>query len=146
MIEELKPFIDAHYRTLADREHTAVAGSSLGGLISLYLAEKHSDVFSMAGVISPSLWWDNQQLLKMIQSDPAPLKREKIWLDIGTAEGPPEESRTAVANVDMLTQVLKGAGLTEGRDFVSQKVEGAQHNETAWAARFGDVLQFFFGN
>src|SRR5262249_44323272 len=46
LIQEVKPFIDANYRTLPDREHTAVAGSSLGGLISLYLGYQHGDVFS----------------------------------------------------------------------------------------------------
>ena len=71
LIEELKPFIDSNYRTLSDRAHTAVAGSSLGGLISLYMGYKHGDVFSMCGVISPSLWWDDCSLLKEIQAERA---------------------------------------------------------------------------
>ena len=144
LTDELKPFIDSHYRTLTDREHTGVCGSSLGGLISLYLGYQHGDVFGMCGVMSPSLFWDDQQLLKAIESDPAPLKRERIWLDIGTAEGPPEEAGANVANVQWLAVTLKKAGLIEGTDFSSRTIEGAQHNEKAWADRFGNVLQFFF--
>jgi predicted alpha/beta superfamily hydrolase len=144
LVEEVKPFIDANYRTLKDRENTAVAGSSLGGLISLYLGYKYSDVFSMCGVMSPSLFWDNSQLLRSIQADSSALKREKIWLDIGTAEG--TDAQGAVENVDALTETMKTAGMTPDRDFISRKYEGAEHNEKAWSARFGDVLRFFFAN
>ena len=144
LVDELKPFIDSRYRTLTDRDHTAVAGSSLGGLISLYLGYRHGEVFGMCGVISPTLGWDNQQLLKSIQSDPEPLKREKIWLDIGTAEGPAEEAGANVEHVRALATSLKNSGMTKDHDFISRTIEGGQHNEKAWAARFGDVLQFFF--
>jgi predicted alpha/beta superfamily hydrolase len=144
IVEEVKPFIDTTYRTLKDRENTAVAGSSLGGLISLYLGYKYSDVFSMCGVMSPSLFWDNEQLLRSIRADSSAIKREKIWLDTGTAEG--NEAVRAVENVEALTEAMKTAGLAQDRDFVSRKYEGAEHNEKAWAARFGDVLRFFFAN
>jgi predicted alpha/beta superfamily hydrolase len=73
LITEVKPFIDQTYRTKADRANTAVAGSSLGGLMSLYLAWKHKDVFSKFGVISPSLWWDNAIPLKLVKVKGAPL-------------------------------------------------------------------------
>jgi predicted alpha/beta superfamily hydrolase len=144
LIEEVKPFIDSHYRTLTDREDTGVAGSSLGGLISLYLGYKHGDVFSMCAVISPTLSWSDRELLKAIESDPQPLKRERIWLDIGSSEGTADESSAAMTNVRTLTGALKGSGMVEGHDFVSRTIEGARHNEAAWAARFGNVLQFFF--
>jgi predicted alpha/beta superfamily hydrolase len=146
LIDEVKPFIDSHYRTQTDRSHTAVAGSSLGGLISLYLGYRHGDVFGMCGVISPSLWWDNASLLKEIEIDPQALKTEKIWLDIGTAEGPAEEASQSVAYVQALTKTMAGAGMSRDKDFVSRTIEGAQHNEAAWSARFGDVLKFFFPN
>ena len=80
------------------------------------------------------------------ESDPQPLKRERIWLDIGSSEGTADESGAAMTNVRTLTGVLKGSGMHEGQDFVSRTIEGAKHNETAWAARFGNVLQFFFAN
>src|SRR5205814_1009256 len=134
------PFIDQQYRTQADRDHTAVAGSSLGGLISLYLAHKHGDVFSKAAVMSPALWWDDHRLLNQIADDPAPLKRVKIWIDMGTNEGAMGDATRNVVDVQRLASVLQHAGLKEGSDFAVHIVEGAQHNESAWAARFDQVL------
>mgnify|MGYP001567956120 CR=1 FL=1 len=52
-----KSKIDKTYRTLSDRENTGIAGSSLGGLISLYVAAKHPEAFSRCGALSPSIWW-----------------------------------------------------------------------------------------
>ena len=88
IINDLKPFIDENYRTLKDRLNTAIMGSSLGGLVSLYIAWKYSHVFSMAGVISPSVWWHNRHILKLIKATPSKKRPPiKIWLDIGTLEG-----------------------------------------------------------
>jgi len=56
IVNTLKPYIDENYRTLAGREHTGIMGSSLGGLISLYAAIEHQDVFSKAGIFSPAFW------------------------------------------------------------------------------------------
>src|SRR5258705_10465824 len=56
LVEELKPFIDAHYRTRQGAAHTGVGGSSLGGLVSLYLSLKYPRVFGRAAVVSPSVW------------------------------------------------------------------------------------------
>ena len=55
-IHSLKPEIDKSYRTLSDREHTYIAGSSMGGLMSLYAVLEYNHIFSRAGVLSPSLW------------------------------------------------------------------------------------------
>src|SRR5215813_14816840 len=57
LVEELKPFIDSNYRTLKDAAHTGIGGSSLGGLVSMYLGLKYKDVFSRVAVISPSVFW-----------------------------------------------------------------------------------------
>ena len=59
IVESLKPYIDANYRTKPERENTGVMGSSLGGLISFYIADKYQDVFSKAGVFSPSFWFND---------------------------------------------------------------------------------------
>ena len=145
LITEVKPFIDRTYRTLPDRADTAVAGSSLGGLISLYLGLKHGDVFGQVGVISPSLFWDNRSLLKEIQTDPSGIKSERIWLDIGTAEGDASDQSENVADARALAAVLQGAGMVAGKDYRYLEVPGGKHNEAAWAARFDQVLTFFFG-
>src|SRR6266699_1445032 len=61
LVEELKPFIDSHYRTKRDAKSTGLGGSSLGGLVSLYLSLKYSNVFGRAAVVSPSVWFANKQ-------------------------------------------------------------------------------------
>ena len=63
----LKPMIDRHFRTLPERENTAVAGSSMGGLLSLYAACQYSDVFARAACLSPSLWVDSDKVRKMLR-------------------------------------------------------------------------------
>ena len=65
-VNELKPAVDAHFRTLADREHTFIAGSSMGGLMSLYALMDYNHVFSRAAALSPSLWTDPRKVKSMI--------------------------------------------------------------------------------
>ena len=55
-VHEFKPYIDSQYRTLPDRAHTFIGGSSMGGLMSLYALLAYNDVFSRAAALSPSLW------------------------------------------------------------------------------------------
>src|SRR5260370_41094486 len=87
LIEEVKPFIDGEYRTLSASQHTGIGGSSLGGLVSLYLGLKHSRIFGCIAALSPSVWWNQQVIYRFVQAavfEPRP----RIWLDIGTREGP----------------------------------------------------------
>ncbi|WP_312136914.1 alpha/beta hydrolase-fold protein [Sphingobacterium sp.] len=68
IVYELKPYIDAHYRTLNDRKHTAMLGSSIGGLISIYAGILYPEVFGTIGSFSPSIWMDEEPLyLKTLQ-------------------------------------------------------------------------------
>lgn len=136
--QELKPFIDRTFRTLPDRQHTGLGGSSLGGLISLYLGLQYPHVFGSLGVLSPSIWWDHRSILTFLpRSQPPPVPR--IWLDIGTAEGAGHVRDTQLLNGRLLER-----GWTAGKDLRLLVVEGAVHDEDAWAARFGDVLAFLF--
>ena len=138
LVEELKPLIDRSYRTLTGAQDTGLGGSSLGGLISLYLGWEHPEVFGRLAVMSPSLWWDHRSIFSVInQSGPKP--ELKIWLDMGTAEG-----GRHVRDADMLDQMLVKRGWRSGVDLAYVKAEGAVHDEQAWAERFGDVLRFLF--
>jgi predicted alpha/beta superfamily hydrolase len=138
LISELKPFVDATYRTLPDAAHTGLGGSSLGGLVSLYLGLKRPDVFSRLAVLSPSVWWDRRAILRHVrEARPKPALR--IWLDIGTREG-----RYHVDNAELLKVGLTKSGWIEGQDLHYEEVPGGVHSEGAWAARFDRVLQFLF--
>ena len=87
LINELKPFIDARYRTLTEPQHTGLGGSSLGGLATICLGLWFPNVFRRLAVMSPSIWWDNAALLKMVEEiDEEARPPLKIWLDTGTHE------------------------------------------------------------
>ncbi len=138
LIEELKPFIDRHYRTQPHPSETAVGGSSLGGLISLYLGFTRPDVFGRLAVLSPSIWWNQRSILPVV-AEATPKPELKIWLDIGTAEG----SRH-VRDTDKLHRLLLERGWRDEVDLRYRHYPNAVHNEDAWADRFGEVLQFLF--
>jgi predicted alpha/beta superfamily hydrolase len=138
LIEELKPMIDGLYRTQPGAEETALGGSSLGGLISLYLGFERPDVFGRLAVMSPSLWWDQRSIFNLIGRE-GPRVPLKIWLDIGTAEG-----GRHVRDAEALEKLLLRRGWQDGVDLEFVEAEGAVHDEGAWSDRFGDVLRFLF--
>src|SRR5437588_4228824 len=86
LIEQLRPIIDATYRTLTDVANTALGGSSLGGLATLHLGLTRPDVFGHLAVMSPSVWWDNRAILGEVDAF-AVTQRPRIWLDVGGREG-----------------------------------------------------------
>ena len=138
LIEELKPLIDRTYRTLPDAKNTGLGGSSLGGLISLYLGFEHPEVFSRIAVLSPSLWWDHRSILRLI-NDSAAKPDLRIWLDMGTAEG-----ARHLRDANLLERMLCKHGWHLGVDLAYFQAQGAVHDENAWSDRFGDVLRFLF--
>jgi predicted alpha/beta superfamily hydrolase len=139
LVDEVKPFIDATYRTLPDALNTGLGGSSLGGLVSLYLGLKYRDVFSRLAVMSPSVWWDRRVILRYVR-DARPKPRLRIWLDMGTREG-----RYHVDNARLLLAGLLKSGWVEGDDLHYEEVAGATHSEGAWAVRFDRAVEFLFG-
>jgi predicted alpha/beta superfamily hydrolase len=144
IVEELKPFIDSEYRTLSDAKDTGLGGSSLGGLVSLYLALKYSKVFGEVAVISPSVWWDKKIIVRDVEATKK-RPRLRIWLDTGTKEGGNEsEAGETTANARQLHNALIAKGWKEGRDLKYFEAEGAEHNERAWAQRVDAMLRFLF--
>jgi predicted alpha/beta superfamily hydrolase len=138
LVEELKPFIDAQYRTLPEPQHCGTGGSSLGGLVALYLGLRYPNVFSRLAVISPSVWWRRRSILNTV----AALSSKpdlRIWLDIGG-----QESAKAVPDVRALRDGLIKKGWRLGEDLAYAEVENAEHTESAWAQRVGPMLQFLF--
>jgi predicted alpha/beta superfamily hydrolase len=138
LLEEAKPFVDREYRTLNDSHQTGIGGSSLGGLVSLYLGLKHARTFGKIAALSPSVWWNQMVIHRFVLStgiDPRP----RIWLDIGTREGP-----RIVNDVEKFRDALLEKGWQLERDLHYERVEGAEHNEAAWARRVGPFLQFLY--
>jgi predicted alpha/beta superfamily hydrolase len=114
LVEELKPFIDQQYRTLPGAENCGMGGSSLGGLVTLYLGLRYPAVL--------------------------PGKLElRIWLDIGT-----KESTRAVPDARALRDALIKKGWQLGQDLAYFEAERAEHTESAWAERVAPMLRFLF--
>src|SRR5207302_6302583 len=136
LIEELKPFIDNKYRTKPEFEFTGLGGSSLGGLATLAIGIIFSETFSRLLVMSPSVWWDEFSILRLIGflDQKPPLK---IWLDMGTGEPDWEQVRE-------LRDALIDRSWRLDVDLKYLEVEGAGHNEAAWAARVEPALRFLF--
>jgi len=142
VVEEVKPFIDQHYRTLPDAEHTGLGGSSLGGLVSLAIELKYPRVFGKLAIVSPSVWWDNRVILKELARFDSAV-RPQVWLDIGTAEG--NTPKKTVEDTRMLRDALVAKRSKLGGDLRYFEAEGAGHNEKAWSQRIGPVLEYLFG-
>ncbi len=138
LVEELKPFIEHTYRTLPGPGNWAMGGSSLGGLVTLYLGLRYTWVFSKLAVMSPSVWWRARAILKTV----AQVQRKpdlKMWLDVGTREG-----RRALPDVRALKRALIAKGWKRGRDLGYMEAKGAEHSEAAWAQRVAPMLKFLF--
>lgn len=138
LAEELKPYVDAIYRTKPGREHTGIGGSSLGGLVSLYLGLGRSDIFGRVIAMSPSLWWDGCWLLRNLDSV-ARGPKSKVWLDAGTLEG-----ANTHCHAEAMAEALAGRGYAPGADVVFMRAEGARHSEQDWAHRVHHGLRFTF--
>lgn len=138
IVDELKPFIDETYRTNPTAATTALGGSSLGGLVTLYLGLVYPQKFSKLAVLSPSVWWDRRAILKSVRNA-MPVPRPKVWVDMGTAEG-----RRGLEDARLLKAALVGAGWVPGLDLHYAEYEGATHSEDAWADRVGPLLQWLF--
>jgi len=138
LIDEVMPFIDRTYRTKRGAQHTALIGSSLGGLVTMSLGIWHPDKFGKLGVVSPSVWWDDRVIIRMVNEMPKKTS-QRIWIDMGTIEGP-----GAVESARDLAIALERKGWKPGKD-LALVIDGfAQHNEPAWAGRMGEILLFLF--
>ncbi len=138
VVEELRAFIAHQYRTLSGAANCGMGGSSLGGLVTLYLGMRYPDVFGKLAVLSPSVWWRDRVILRFIEQLPGKTG-QSIWLDIGTSEG-----RRALPDTRALKRLLVRKGWKNGIDLEYHEIEGGKHSEYAWAERVGPMLKFLF--
>lgn len=130
----LKPYIDGKYDTLADRAHTFIMGSSMGGLMAMYALAEYGHLFSRAVSMSAAVWTDPQKsaaLVKKFAPDAA------LYFDYGTAEISAlfPGQRPALAAVE--------AALGEwGGEYVFEMIGGAKHTEKAWRKRLPVAMRF----
>lgn len=141
LVSELKPLIDKTYRTRPDRANTAVIGSSLGGLEDIYLGRYESDTFGKVGLMSPSVWWSDKAVLKVVPQMPTTLK---IWLDCGWKEG--SDPAEMLDGARDLKAGLEARGYQEGKNLGYFEDQMGGHNEQAWAYRLPMALRFLMGD
>ncbi|KPP99134.1 MAG: putative hydrolase of the alpha/beta superfamily [Bacteroidetes bacterium HLUCCA01] len=137
LAETLKPYVDAHFRTLPEREHTGIGGSSMGALISIYATMQFPMVYSKLLIFSPSLWVSPELSEEFVRDTPTYYGR--IYLYGGTAEGG-----------DMVEHLTRLYGLVKenphGRNLpVELSVrEGGEHNEAAWGQEFPRAIAWLY--
>ena len=132
----LKPFIDKKYRTKKGKSHTAVAGSSLGGLISTYAVLKHPETFGAAGIFSPAYWIAPSiyQLTKSLSKK----TKARYWFYAGEKE-----------NIDMIPDMERiKNNITKNvkNDFSFNTDANGAHNEETWRKWFPSFYKWWMGN
>jgi enterochelin esterase-like enzyme len=138
LVEELKPFVDARYRTSTGRDDTFVMGSSMGGLISLYAVATYPEVFGGAGAVSTHWPACDGCVVDWLAAHLPDRRTHRLYFDHGTAAldalYPPYQQRMDAA--------MRKAGWREGPHWMTRRFEGAEHNEAAWRARVEIPLRF----
>jgi metallo-beta-lactamase class B len=145
LVKNLKPYVDSHYRTLPDRLNTGIAGSSMGGLISLYAVVKYPDVFSRAGIFSPALWVAPE--VYSFVRDAAPLRPDvRLYFVSGALEAATgEESGVYVNDQKRMIETLVAAGLKPGANVVALIQPDGKHSEWFWRREFPAAYKWMFG-
>lgn len=140
LVGELKPTIDAMLRTRPGAGSTAIAGSSLGGLISAYAALRRPDVFGLVAEFSPAAWWNDRVIVSEVAGTlPAPNRPQIVYVDSGAA---PADGQ---ADTDILAAQYIALGYVDGVNFRHVVQPGAFPNDTYWAQRFPGAMQFLLG-
>jgi predicted alpha/beta superfamily hydrolase len=138
IVETLKPLIDQSFRTLPDRVHTGMMGSSMGGLITLFAFFRYPGIFGFAGVLSPSLWFAERAIFPCLEE--TAYVPGRLYLDVGTAEG-----KGVAEDARHMRELLVQKGFRLGEDFLYVEEEGAEHTESAWARRTKIAFRFLLG-
>lgn len=141
LVEELKPFIDRTYRTQPEAAHTAVMGSSMGGLISAYALAEYPETFGAAACVSTHWPAGDGAVIDYLASHLPKPGRHKLYFDFGTAT----LDATYEPHQRRMDAAMRSLGYTEGKDWLTQKFAGAEHSEKSWRERVELPLRFLVG-
>lgn len=136
IVKTLKPYIDEHYRTLPERENTAIFGSSMGGLISHYLAFNYPDIFGKVGIFSPSYWY-SEQVFDFTYSH---LPEQSLAIYMATGAKEPE---IMLNNHRKMLRILNETD-NDNINVHSLIVAEADHNERFWSNEFKRGILWLF--
>ena len=133
-VNSFKPYVDKRFRTLPGRENTFIAGSSMGGLMSLFAVTQYNKVFSRAAALSPSVWVDNEALVELIHAS-AIGKDTVVYMDYGSQE---------LGNHKQMADGLRavaGALLDEGVYLTGRLVPHGTHSEASWERQLPFMME-----
>ncbi len=140
LIQTIKPWIDQTYRTQNESEHTAVLGSSMGGIISFHLGWEHSNIFSMVGCLSPAFLVDRNEIINRVKKS-----KESPNFKFTIQNGTEELEAELQPSINKMIKYLKKKGYKENTDYLYKIYDRNNHTEKAWAQQVRDTLLFFFG-
>jgi predicted alpha/beta superfamily hydrolase len=136
LANELKPYIDANYRTKPEAKETAIIGSSLGGLISFYGGLKHPDVFGKIGALSTSFWFSDAVI--DFAKENGNQQNTKLYFLVGGKEGD-----TMVPDTENMAKLLVEKGFP-AKNIKTKIVEEGKHTESFWKAEFLETITFLY--
>ena len=137
IVERLKPFIDSNFRTLADPEHTAAMGASMGAVVSFLLVWEHTNVFSAAACLSPPF---SPQEVRLVESAMPSEKSIRVYMDNGSLG---LEKRLQPA-LDRMLEALQAKGFQQGTNLGWLRDVMGEHSEVSWSKRIQVPLLFLF--
>lgn len=139
LVKDFKPYIDENYKTLSAREHTAIGGSSMGGLMTVYALLKYGKYFSRGAALSPSLWLNGGDSVKKLLTESRLRKNTYIYMDYGSREFANHFSQQAAFGGAVSALIEKGAIAT------ARVVDGGTHSEASWQRQIPYFMDALFG-
>ncbi len=150
LLGSVQPLIEKQFRIARGRETTAIAGASMGGLISLFAFARFPERFGLVGGMSPSLFFGEEALTRWMGRHR--ISPGRVYMDIGTLEGrrnrrrktPPKSPSGAMRRLRRLRRGLEAKGFRRAVDLQCIEEPGGRHDEAAWSRRLPGMLEFLF--
>ncbi len=145
IVNTLKPYIDANYRTLPGRLTTGIAGSSMGALVSMYAFSERQDIFSKAGILSPAFWFAGTAPANHVATHTKQGNARVYFLSGADEEADGNQSNYVVQDMQAVANAMSTAGFSPGEKSFNVKSDG-QHSEWFWAREFPDAYKWLFAD
>lgn len=134
LAEEIVPFVDATYRTLADRRYRAIGGLSRGGGWAVHIGLKYAPLFGKIGLHSPAVFYQDEHAILRWAREAQANAPQQVYIDVGDGDANPQSAH-------WLNQVF-----TWFNTPVTYIVQPGAHVERYWAKHTPDYLQFYAGD
>ena len=146
IVEELKPWVDAGFRTRPEQADTHLIGSSMGGLISLYAVSRYPEIFYGAACLSTAWHIGGDAHIPWFGAHLPDPNRHKLYFDMGGRENVwPKANRTLLKKQAEMDEVARAAGYRDGESLLTMVFPNDKHHETYWRARLDQPLKFLLG-